>query len=150
MPNSLASEQVALLATIDPDVTTASTVVSDYVDASEFYNYMAVVLAGTLGSSATIDAKIVQATDSSGTGVKDVTGKAITQITQAGTDQSDTQAVINVKPDDLDINNGFKWFALSVTVGTATSDAGGFIVGCNPRNAPASDNDLASVGEIVS
>lgn len=150
MTNALASEQVALLATIDPDVTTASTVVSDYVDASEFYNYAAIVLAGTLGSSATVDAKLVQATDSSGTGVKDITGKAITQMTQAGTDQSDTQAVINVKPDELDIANSFTHFALSVTVGTATSDLGAFIVGTNPRNAPASDNDIASVGEIVS
>jgi hypothetical protein len=148
--NALASEQVALLATIDPDVTTASTVTSDWVSVAEYYNFAAIVMAGTLGSSATVDAKLEQATDSSGTGAKDISGKAITQMTQAGTDQSDTQAVINAKPDELDIANDFTHFRLSVTVGTATSDLGAFVVGVNPRNAPASDTDLASVGEIVS
>jgi hypothetical protein len=38
---------------------------------------------GVLGASATVDAKLQQATDNSGTGVKDVTGKAITQLVKA-------------------------------------------------------------------
>ena len=147
--NALASEQAAVLATIDPDVTVASTVVSDYVDASEFANYQAIIMAGTLGSSATLDAKLVQATDGSGTDVKDITGKAITQLTQASPDDSDKQAVINLKPEELDLANDFTHFALSLTVAVATSDVGALVQGLDPRYGPASDNDLASVAEIV-
>ncbi len=149
MLNALASEQAAVVATIDPDVIVASTVLSDYVDASEFANFQAIALAGTLGSSATLDMKLVQATDGSGTDVKDITGKAITQLTQASPDDSDKQAVINLKPEELDVANEFTHFAVSMTIGTATSDAGAIVLGQDPRYGPASDQDLASVAEII-
>lgn len=145
----LPSEQAAVCAVIDPDANAAGALTSDYVDMTKFEAALGIVLAGTLGTNATIDAKLVQATDSSGTGVKDISGKAITQITQAGTDQSDTQALINVRAEDLDVANGFTHVALVLTTATATSDSGALVVGLNPRFGPASDNDLASVGEIV-
>lgn len=149
--NPLPSEKVAILGTIDPDVTTASTVVSDYGSMADFESIMFVLTVGTLGASATIDAVVQQATDSGGTGAKNLTtSKAITQMTQAGTDQSDTQVVINVRAEDLDMANSFDHVAISVTVGTATSDIGAVVLGLNPRYAPASDNDITSVGEIVS
>jgi hypothetical protein len=109
---------------------------------------MAIVQAGTLGSSATLDAKIEQATDGSGTGAKDLAGAAITQLTQAGTD-SDKQAVIAFSTEDLDIANGFGHFRLSVTVATATSDAGGIVIGSGCRYGPAGKYDATSVDEIV-
>jgi hypothetical protein len=64
---------------------------------------MAIVGVGVLGSSATVDAKLQQATDSSGTGVKDISGKAITQFTKVGTDDA-KQTLINLKQDDLDVS----------------------------------------------
>ena len=146
--NALPSESVAILGTVDPDVLTAAAHTSDYVDAGMFESIMAVIMAGTLGSSATFDAKLVQATDSSGTSSKDITGKAITQLTQAGTD-SDKQAIINVRAEELDLANSFTHVALTITVGTASSDGGGILLGLNPRFGPASDNDIASVDEIV-
>lgn len=149
-PNLLPSEVAAILATIDPDVTVASTVVSDYCDMSKYESLMIIVMTGTLGASATVDAVVKQATDSSGTGAKNLTtSKAITQLTQAGSD-SDKQVIINVRAEELDMANNFDHLAISVTVGTATSDIGALILGFNPRYAPASDNDLASVDEIVS
>lgn len=147
--NAQASEQAAVCAVIDPDANTAAALTSDYVDMGQFGAAMGIALVGTLGSSATIDFKFVQATDASGTGVKDVTGKAITQITQAGTDQSDTQAVINLRAEDLDVDNGFRYAAVVLTTGAATSDSAALVLGLSPRFGPASDNDLASVGEIV-
>jgi len=148
MANKMASEVVAILGTVDPDVTVASTVVSDYVDAADFESIMGIVMVGTLGTSATVDAKLRQATDSSGTGVKDITGAAITQLTEAGTD-SDKQAIIELRPDDLDLDGGFQFVSLSITVAVATSDVAGIVLGVHPRTGPASDNDLASVDEIV-
>lgn len=144
----LASENVAVVGVIDPDVTVASTVTTAWVAARDFHEFLAIVFAGTLGSSATLDAKLEQASNSTGTGVKDITGKAITQLTQAGTD-SDKQALINVKPEELDVANDFTHIRLSITVATATSDAGGVLLGVSPRYAPAQNADAASVDEIV-
>ena len=108
---------------------------------------MAIIMAGTLGASATLDAKLEQATDGSGTGVKDITGKVITQMLKATND--DDQAVINIKQQDLDIGNDFTHFRLTATVGTATSDFGAVVMGSAFRQGDGSDNDLASVVEVV-
>jgi len=147
--NKLGSEIAAIGGTIDPDVTVASTVTSDWMSMASFEMAMAFIMAGTLGTNATIDAKLEQATDSSGTGAKDVTGSDITQMTQAATDESDNQAIINCRAEKLDVANGFDHVRLSITVGTATSDLSGILLGLNAAVEPASDNDLASVGEIV-
>jgi hypothetical protein len=147
-PNARPSERVAVLAAHDPDVHTAAAYVTAYVAAKNYASFLAIIFAGTLGASATLDAKILQATDASGTGAKDLAGAAITQLTQAGTD-SDKQALINFRAEDLDINNGFTHVAVSMTIGTATSDAGAVLLGLDPRNFPASENDSATVDEIV-
>jgi hypothetical protein len=146
--NKLGSESVAVGGVIDPDANAAGALTSDYVSMDNFETAMAIIMAGTLGSSGTLDAKLVQATDSSGTGSKDITGKSITQLTQAGTD-SDKQAIINVRAEELDVDNSFNHVAITMTTATATSDSAAILLGMNPRRAPASDNDLASVDEIV-
>jgi hypothetical protein len=146
--NALASELAAVVGNIDPDAYAASTVTTGWIDASKFQQYLAIVQAGDLGASATLDAKLEQATDASGTGAKDVTGKAITQLTQAGTD-SNKQVVINLTPSQhLDIDNGFDHFRLSMTVAVAASDAGGIVLGLNARQGIASDSDATTVDEI--
>jgi len=147
-PNLLPSDQTAVLGTIDPDAYAAGATSSDWCDLTKFEAVMAIVMAGTLGASATLDAKLEQATDSSGTGAKDITGKTITQFTQAGTD-SDKQAIINVRGEELDVDNNFTHVRLTMTVAVATSDAGGILLGMYPRFGPASGSDLASVDEIV-
>lgn len=144
-----AKEKVALVASIDPDAYSASTVVSPYVKVDQFARFLAYICAGDLASGATLDAKIVQATDASGTGAKDVTSKAITQMTEAGAD-SNKQAAIDIIPaEDLDINNGFAYIAISLTLGTAGGDVGAHLFGVEPVNGPAYYNDAASVKEIV-
>lgn len=147
--NTLPSDRAAIVAVMDPDVTAAGTVETGWVSAADFERFMAIIMAGTLGSGASLDAKIEQATDDTGTDAKDVTGKAITQMTQAGTNQSDTQAIINLNVDELDIANAFTHIRLSVTVAGATSDAAALLLGFDARELPASVSDAASVGEIV-
>lgn len=148
--NTLPSDCAAVVGVIDPDVTAAGTVTTGWVEAADFESFLAVAMAGTLGSSATFDAKIEQASDGSGTGAKDLSGAAITQLTQAGTDESDKQSLIQFRSSDLDVDNSFTHVRLSVTVATATSDAAGVLLGFGPRYGPASDNDASSVAEIVS
>lgn len=142
------SDMAAVVGVIDPDANAAATYTSAWVDMSKYSELLAIVMAGDLGSSATLDAKLEQATDGSGTGAKDITGKEITQLTQAGTD-SNKQALINLAADELDVANGFDFARLSMTVATATSDCGAVVLGFRPRYGQASDNDLASVDEIV-
>lgn len=148
MNSLLASDLIGVVGTIDPDAYSASTVVTGWISAADFQSYLAIVQAGTLGSSATLDAKLQQASDAAGTGAKDITGKAITQLTQAGTD-SDKIALINLDPDELDVTNGFTHFRLSITIATAASDAGGLVLGLNAAYGPARLRDLAAVDEIV-
>lgn len=143
------SSRFAVVGAIDPDAYAASTVVTGWIAAKDFHSFMAVVMAGTLGTNATLDAKLQQATDGSGSGAKDISGTAITQMTQAGTDKSDKQAVINLRQEQLDIANGFTHFRLSMTIATATSDAGGIVFGMDERYGPASDTDSAAVDQIV-
>lgn len=141
-----ASDVAPVVGVIDPDAYTANTYTTGWISLALFFQVMAIIMAGDLGASATLDAKLEQATDDGGTGAKDVTGKAITQLTQAGTD-SNKQAIILCKGEDLDRANNYTHVRLSMTVATATSDAGAIVLGLGARVGPAAD--LASVDEVV-
>jgi len=146
-PNVKPNEQCTLVGVIDPDAYTAATYTSGWVSLVDFLWLMAIVFAGTLGTNATLDAKLEQATDASGTGAKDVTGKAITQLTQAGTD-SDKQAILLCRGEELDRANGFTHVRLSMTIAVATSDAAAALFGCYARYQP--EDDLSTVDEVIS
>lgn len=147
---ALPSDEVAVVGTIDPDVLTATTHDSDWVDMGSFDRLMAIVQWGELGESAEIDAKLQQAQDAAGTGVKDITGKSITQVSEDVSPQpDDQQAVINLRSEELDVTNAFTHVRLRMTVGTAPCDGSALLLGLAARYKPASDNDLSSVAEIV-
>lgn len=145
-----ASEMYAVVGAANPTLvsSTTSTITSGWVDAKNFDRFSAVIQTGALGAGSNINAKIQQASDSSGTGAKDVTGKAITQL--ANTDDN-KQAVIDFKNADLDAANSFNHVRLSVTISSETSDstAGGVLLAFSPIHYPASDNDASTVAEIV-
>jgi ethanolamine ammonia-lyase small subunit len=144
--NTLTTERAAIIGVIEPDVNGAAAYDSDEVDMSLWGSIQAVVMAGDFGSSATLDFKLQSATSSGGS-FSDVTGKAITQLTQAGTD-ADKQAVINLRGDEL--TAGHRYVKAVMTVGTASVNSASIVLGFDARHAPASDNDLSSVDEIVS
>jgi hypothetical protein len=148
MLNAKPSEVVGVVGNIDPDAYTAAAYSTGWIAAKDFQSFVAIVQAGDLGTSATLDALLQQASDGSGTGSKAITGKAITQLTQAGTD-SNKQALINLRPEELDVDNGFTHFRLTMTVGTATSDAGAIVLGMFPARGPATGVDAATVDEVV-
>lgn len=146
-PNAKPSELIAVLDSIDPVSQAAGTVTTSWIKADKFLSFMALVNTGVLGAGATVDAKLQQASDSSGTGAKDITGKAITQTVKASGDNK--QAVINLRGSELDTNGGFSYFRLSLTVGTAASLVGASILGINGRFLPASDANNADVAQVV-
>lgn len=141
------SQRVSVVGSIDPQSANAVQT-SGWIDATTFHNFMAVVKVGALGAGATVDAKIQQATSAAGAGAKDVAGRAITQLSKATPDDN-KQVEINLKQEDLDFNNGFKFFRLSITPAVAASLIDGTVYGFDPRYDFATDNDAATVKEIV-
>lgn len=147
MINLAGSTQAQIVGIIDPDANAAGTLTTGWIAVKDFEQLLAVVMAGDLGASATINAKLEQATSAAGAGAKDITGKAITQMTQAGTDKSNKQAIINLFSDELDVNGGFTHVRLSMTTATATSDSGALVLGL--AASYSGDRDLGSVDQIV-
>jgi hypothetical protein len=148
--NTLPTERVAVLAALNPISQSASASATGYVDCSKFRRLLAVVQVGVLGSSATVDAKLTAGTTSSGGSTVDIT-PAITQLTQAGTD-ANKQVLINLdtaKLQTLTPGTNYRYVKLTVTVGTADSLTAALILGFDPINGPASDNNATTVDEVV-
>lgn len=146
--NVLASHDAAVVGVIDPDAYAAAAYSTGYIAMADWFRIMAVIMVGDFVATGVANAKLEQATDAGGTGVKDVTGKAVTALTAAGTDDN-KQAIINCDQDDLDIANSFTHVRLTVTLTTAGADMGAFVLGLSKRYDVASDGDLASVDEII-
>ncbi|MGV0961937.1 MAG: hypothetical protein ACOYB1_19095 [Limnohabitans sp.] len=146
-PNAKGSELFSVLATIEPASQAVGTVTTGWISAGNHHSLLALVQSGVLGTGATLDAKLQQATDASGTGAKDVTGKAITQIVKATGDNK--QALINLRPDDLDVTNGFAYVRLSLTVAVAASLTAAQLLGFNPRFVPGDASNQAAVAQVV-
>ena len=146
-PNSKASEMLAVLATIDPASQAAGALSTGWVSVANHLGFLAVVQTGVLGTAATVDAKLQQALDNAGTGAKDIAGKAIIQIVKATGDNK--QALINVKPEELDTVNGFGFVRVTVTVGVAASITSAQLLGVNPRFAPADAANQAAVVQVI-
>lgn len=146
-PNIKFAERTAVLATIDPVSQGAGTVSTGWVSMGQLHSMAALIGVGAMTASSTVDAKLQQATDSSGTGVKDITGKAITQLLAAG--GNNRQAIIEVRDTDLDANNGFAYVRLSITVAAAASLIKADLLGTNPIYMPASSLNQAGVVQLV-
>ncbi len=113
----------------------AGTSTSSYVSLSGYHRAILVLSVGEMQANATLDASIVQATDTSGTGSKAITGKAITQLSQAGGDGDDL-VCIELRTEELDVDNGFDCIAVTVTVGTAAVEYSYVLFGGISRTRP--------------
>jgi hypothetical protein len=147
-PNAKGSEQLSVLATLDPSNQAAGAANSAWVPLASHLCLLALVQTGALGTGATVDAKLQQAVDASGTGAKDVSGKAITQLTQAASG-ANRQALINLRAEELDVNNGFAYVRLVVTVAVAAANTSAQLLGVNPRLASAEVANQAAVAQVV-
>ncbi len=143
---TLFTEKIAVLGAIDPDAYGTGTQGTAWVDMKQFDQLAFVVQVGEFQSGATVDFKLQQATNSSGADAKDITDKAITQLTEAGTD-GDKQVIVMVKAPQLD--DGYRFVRGVMTISVDSVDSGVLVLGADPRYMPASDFDVASVDEIV-
>ncbi len=146
-PNAKGSELLSILATLDPSNQAAGAATTGWISVADHHTLLAIVQTGVLGTGATVDAKLQQALDVTGTGAKDIAGKAIAQIVKASGDNK--QALINVKPEELDTVGGFGFVRLSVTVAVAASQTAAQVLGINPRELPAQTANQSAVVQIV-
>src|SRR5690606_33668898 len=130
-------------------------VAGDAVDMSDFHAALGVLMIGDIGATSSVSMKWEQATTSGGQ-YKDVTGRVTDTVTLGSPDlQSNQQIKLDLRAEDLDMENGYRYARLSVTVAdstspaNATSDVAAVALGVFPRTGIASDHDLASVDEIV-
>ena len=109
------SEDFAPLVSYNADSLGAGTTTSAYVDMETYHRGWLVLNVGEMQAGATLDVSLRQATDNAGAGVKAITGKAITQLTQAGGDGDDLLC-IELQTEELDVDGGFNFVTVTVTV----------------------------------
>lgn len=141
------SERAAIAATIDPVSQGAGTVTTAWVPMSQFHSIVALLGVGVMSAGSTVDAKLQQATDATGTGAKDIAGKAIAQLLAAG--GNNRQVLIEARDTDLDVNNGYAFIRLSVTVASAASLIHAVVLGHHPIFLPGSGFNQAGVAQVV-
>ena len=145
--NAKLSELFSVLGVVNPVSQAVGTVTSGWIPVANHERFLVLIQTGVLGASATVDAKLQQATDASGANAKDVTGKAVTQIVKATGDNK--QSLINLRAEELDTNGGFGFVQLSITVGAAASQVGALVLGGMGRQYPATLNNATSVTQII-
>jgi len=113
-----------------------------YVSLADYHRAFVLLHVGTPGGASTIDVAITQATDTSGTGAKAITGKAITTITAADTEE---YVGMELNTDELDVSAGFCTICATVTVGIATYTYSLYVFGLVSRYEPVGVTDFAEV-----
>jgi hypothetical protein len=142
------SEGLAVIGVIDPDAYCAGQYLSDEIDMSKFNRIIAIGMVGTMQACSTVTFTL-QSASSSGGSYADITGKAATALTAAGCDD-DKQVVLDLSAEELArLDADGRYVKLELDVGSAASDAGAIILGECARHKPASQDNLASVDEIV-
>jgi len=141
----LISERQEMAGVIHPDLHGPGEYYTAWFDHSRAHRSTWRLWVGDIAQGGTVNFDLVQATDSVGTGAKAIAAKAITQLTQAGGD-SDDEVFIELRTEELDVQNRFSFVRGHLTIGAAAANAGVSVFGDNPRFAPVS---VAGVTEIV-
>jgi len=118
-----------------PDSLAIGTHLSAYVNMEEYHRGFLFFMCGDMGAGGDIDIALYQATDNVGTGRKAITGKAATELSQAGGHGNDLVG-IELRTEELDVSNDFNWVQVEVYVGGLASEYAYTFFGCVPRFAP--------------
>ena len=140
-----AKEKVIVTTALEPAVGAATTNTA-WIAAKDFCNYLALIMAGPGLTS--LDAKIQQATDNTGTGAKDVTVDnagvttiEITQLVAAGT------ALLNFSQQDLDYNNSFDFVSIEIITVGASANGTAALLATDAIYSPADQGSI--VDEVI-
>lgn len=141
---NLFSENVEILDSLQPISQGAATVNGAYKLVDKYTRVVFILSVGVMSASATLDFKLQQAKDTGGTSVKDITGKAITQLTQAG-GGSGKNVIVELRTDKLDVANGFKAIRFVLTEAAAASVLGVLVLGVDVKYDPVLQTNWAQV-----
>lgn len=150
-----ASDRIAVVARVSPNALTAAAYTTDVIDMSKWRRVAAVLATGDVGNNGTVAVTAQANTSNSASGGTTISGKAFTSSNFTGSGSGTAggsyhEGVIEVSDEDVrDALDNARYLYFTLTVGTATSDATLIVLGLEPRYAPASDNDLSSVLEII-
>lgn len=114
------------------------------IDMSKYRRLLVVIEVGAFGASATVDAKLRESKTSGGT-YQDISGASITQMAAAG--GNNKVATIEIRADQLDA--GYRYVQLSLTVGTAATLVGAVALGGAAAHKPANGGNIAGVAQQV-
>lgn len=129
------SEMFCPLASMHADSFAAGEHNSGYVALNNYHRAVILIDVGDLAATATLDVDLEQATSTAGAGAKAITGKSITQLTQAGGD-SDDLVCMELRTEELDVDGGFDCINVEVTVANAAAEFSVWIFGYEPRFPP--------------
>lgn len=141
------SSRIGVIGVISPRSAAAGTVSTAWLDMQQLFTALVLLSIGAFGANATIDAQIEQATDANGTNAKPIPASQITQLVAAG--GNDRQVQIDLRQEDFDRNAGFRFFRLTVTVGTAATQLSAFVIGTDFRAGNGTSNDATSVAQTI-
>jgi hypothetical protein len=150
-----ASDKIAIIARVSPNALTAETYASDVFDLSKFHAFAVVLATGDVGNNGTVVVKVYANTANAASGGTQLTSKVFTASNFTGSGSGTAggsyhEGVINLDAGEFrDALDGARYGYVTVTTATATSDAAVIVLGIDPRYAPASDYDLASVLEVI-
>jgi hypothetical protein len=148
-PSLKPTQRLCPVAALDPVNEAIGTVQTGWIDMSLFADYLAIVQAGALAAAAGLAITFNQAADAQGATSKPLATKVVAPLTQASTNNVGSQTLVNLKGGDLDVNNGFRWVQMVVTVSGAATEISGLVLGTDQHNGFASDYAPASVNQIV-
>jgi len=132
---SRVSERMYPLAIEYADSHNAGTLNGTWVSLRDYHRAWLVLNVGDMAAGATLDAGLQQATTTAGAGAKAITGKTITQLTQAGGDGDDL-VCIELQTEELDVSNNFDCVRFYVTVANAAVEYGAVLYGLMSRFDP--------------
>jgi hypothetical protein len=118
---------------------------SDWVNVGGYHRLVLVVHVGAMTANSTLDAGFQQASAAAGTGAKSISGKTITQLTQAGGDGNEDPIIIELRTEELDVDGGFEYVRFYVTVDSNPVTYSAIMYGIVPRFAPVPTTNWAEV-----
>lgn len=142
---ALFSEEWAIIGTIDPIDANNVDSSSDIVDMSKLSELVAIVMLGVINASATFDFALYEDDNSAMSSPAAISSKSITQLTGAGSDGA-KQVIVHLRPEEM--TAGCR-YVKGTMANSAHSQLACVILLGRTKHLPASDEDLASVDEIV-
>lgn len=141
--SSLASEQCGVVGVIVPGDRVNTVTSGAVVDMARIRRTLFILQLGTI--DCTVDFKLQESATSGGT-YSDIPGKAITQLTAS---DDNKQAVIELEGAELGFGQRHARCVLTSGAGSVCL-CSVLALGCEPRFAPVTEDDLATVAQVVS